>query len=128
MPIQPGRPCAVYPCPNLARVGGYCPEHAAARQRDRDRARASQQGTSSQRGYGSKWRIIRAQFLSKHPLCCDPDRRHVGRVEVATDVDHILPRARGGSNRWENLQALCHACHSAKTVRDDGGFGRKRDG
>lgn len=41
--------------------------------------------------------------------------------ERATDVDHVLARARGGTNDWVNLEALCHGCHSRKTNRVDGG-------
>lgn len=41
-------------------------------------------------------------------------------------VDHITPLARGGTNARRNLQALCGPCHSTKTARQDGGFGRVR--
>jgi 5-methylcytosine-specific restriction protein A len=27
---------------------------------------------------------------------------------------------------WDNLSALCHACHSRKTATQDGGFGHPR--
>ena len=53
--------------------------------------------------------------LREEPLC-----RRCG--EPATDVDHIVSRERGGEDTRENLQALCHPCHSQKTVEEDGGF------
>lgn len=28
--------------------------------------------------------------------------------------DHILPKSRGGSNEWSNIQALCGACNGLK--------------
>jgi 5-methylcytosine-specific restriction protein A len=31
-------------------------------------------------------------------------------------IDHIIPRERGGSNDESNLQPLCDACHKAKTA------------
>ena len=34
--------------------------------------------------------------------------------EVALEVDHIAPRAAGGSNRLENLRLLCVDCHRAR--------------
>jgi 5-methylcytosine-specific restriction endonuclease McrA len=34
----------------------------------------------------------------------------------ATEVDHIIEVARGGSNTIDNLQPLCKPCHMAKTV------------
>ena len=42
--------------------------------------------------------------------------------EVATQVDHIIELAIGGTNTLDNLQPLCKPCHTAKTVR----FNKKR--
>ena len=36
----------------------------------------------------------------------------------ATQVDHITPKARGGSDERWNLRALCVPCHRAKTSLD----------
>ena len=38
--------------------------------------------------------------------------------QVASDVDHIVARSNGGDHEFENLQALCRACHDAKTRKD----------
>lgn len=65
----------------------------------------------SRRGYGRRWERLRAMILNQEPLC-----RECG--EPATDVDHIVPRALGGTDAAENLQPLCHACHSRKTGRE----------
>lgn len=61
------------------------------------------------------WARLRAQVLAEEPLC-----RHcaaLGLVEPATDVDHIINGEGDYSddNRRENLQPLCHPCHSQKT-------------
>ncbi|MEI7606904.1 MAG: HIT domain-containing protein [Rhodospirillaceae bacterium] len=42
--------------------------------------------------------------------------------EVPLDVDHILPRARGGNNDVANLQVLCRTCNAQKRDRDDTDF------
>jgi ATP adenylyltransferase len=37
----------------------------------------------------------------------------------ALEVDHIIPRNRGGSDDPSNLQALCYSCNAMKRDRDD---------
>lgn len=61
------------------------------------------------------WLALRAQVLAEEPLCrtCMVS----GIVTPATDVDHIV-NAEGDytdDNSRENLQPLCHECHSRKT-------------
>jgi ATP adenylyltransferase len=48
--------------------------------------------------------------------------------ERALDVDHILPRNRGGSDDRANLQALCYRCNGNKGDRDDTDFRTVREG
>jgi len=36
----------------------------------------------------------------------------------ATEVHHIVPLDKGGSNADENLQALCKPCHSRHTLSE----------
>ena len=47
----------------------------------------------------------------------------------STDVDHIIPIEGQKDPLFfdvENVQALCHSCHSKKTASIDGGYGRKK--
>lgn len=44
----------------------------------------------------------------------------VGRASIATEVDHITPLFKGGTDDDDNKQSLCHACHSDKSARDMG--------
>ena len=108
----------------------YCDKHKGAgtrreqlQKKERWERRFRKKGSSAARGYGARWRRLRERFLFEHPLCEECLKR--GRAVPATDVDHIRPHRGEEALMWdeENLQALCHACHSRKTAAEDGGFG-----
>lgn len=46
--------------------------------------------------------------------------------EKALEVDHIIPRNRGGSDDESNFQALCYSCNAMKRDRDDTDFRKVR--
>ena len=115
MPRRPARPCSKPGCPHRQ----PCPVHGG--QRPPRERRPDSRPSASERGYDRKWRRIRAQYLRLHPRC-------VVCGEPATEVDHIVPLADGGTNKHGNLQALCKSHHSQKTNRFDGGFGNRRGG
>jgi ATP adenylyltransferase len=39
--------------------------------------------------------------------------------ERALEVDHIMPRNKGGRDEMSNFQALCYRCNAMKRDRDD---------
>ena len=46
------------------------------------------------------------------------------------EIDHIIPRSKGGPNDEDNLQALCQSCHSHKSNHIDFmilNFGERND-
>jgi len=117
MPTRPQRPCRHAGCSALTN-DGYCDKHTKREaERHRQRAHDRTRQSASKRGYDRTWRRLRLLVLAKQPVC-----QACGRAP-STDVDHIVPLARGGINALDNLQGLCHSCHSAKTAREDGGFG-----
>jgi len=45
------------------------------------------------------------------------------KIDTPFEVDHILPRSRGGSNRISNLCLACHACNQQKGDQTAAEFG-----
>lgn len=69
--------------------------------------------SSSERGYGSRWRKARESFLRKNPFC-SAHKKNSQLIE-ATVVDHIKPHRGNNDLFWDknNWQALCATCHSS---------------
>jgi 5-methylcytosine-specific restriction protein A len=80
--------------------------------------------TSSTRQYGRRWRKARAAWLRLHPLCVRCQQ--AGRDTEATVVDHRTPHRGDGALFWDesNWDALCAACHNAKSARELGAYRR----
>lgn len=118
----PLRPCAHPGCAALVRGSAYCDKHRAE-------SRAVRRNLQGERGISAawhylyesrRWRTIRAAQLMAEPFCRECAR--VGERVRATDVDHIKPH-RGNKKLFydtANLQSLCHACHSRKTMAERG--------
>ena len=51
----------------------------------------------------------------------------VSSVERAIDIDHIIPKNKGGSNDESNLQALCYKCNRQKRDTDETDFHKVKD-
>lgn len=79
------------------------------------------------RGYGKAWDALRAVILKRDAYLCQPCRKS-GRITPARQVDHIIPKVRGGTDAASNLQAICARCHEEKTVRETGKQTRPRFG
>jgi 5-methylcytosine-specific restriction protein A len=127
MPRTPLKLCAHHGC--NARVSWrdrFCEPHrvTAAREREARRpARTTETGaTTSGGGRSGFWRALRKSCLERDPVCKSCHEK------PATHADHIVPKSAGGRDALENLEGLCHSCHSRKTAATDGGFGNPRRG
>lgn len=66
-----------------------------------------------------KFRQNRNLVISRAKGFCQnqkPGFEKCGKIGV--EVDHIIPRAEGGSDNLANLQLLCVDCHKEKTLED----------
>lgn len=63
---------------------------------------------------------LRYEVLKSAMFRCD--LCGVSADDRALEVDHILPRSKGGSDEISNLQALCYSCNAMKRDRDSTDF------
>jgi len=63
---------------------------------------------------------VRYEVLKRARYRCELCGAH--EEQAAMHVDHIIPRARGGSDDVSNFQALCITCNTNKRDKDDTDF------
>lgn len=59
------------------------------------------------------WKTLRANTLRRDRHQCQT--AGPGCTRTATEVDHILNLAAGGTNHPDNLTSVCATCHRTKT-------------
>lgn len=84
-------------CLNLTSKGPRCP--------DCTKVWNQHLGTARQRGYTSEYETNREFVLSVSKICW-----RCGEPGADT-ADHVIPRARGGSNKIENLRPAHESCN-----------------
>lgn len=105
-PVAPKHPCAAPGCPTLVPRGqSRCAVHKAV------------SWAGAGKPYGREWDRIRRTVLQEEPLCRMCPRS-------STTVDHIVPKARGGTDDRSNLQGLC-ALHAQEKNGQDAAEGRR---
>jgi len=75
-------------------------------------------GVQYQQGELAGWET-RAYLLLKYAYQCV----YCGKTDCTLEIDHLLPRSRGGSNRLANLVLCCHDCNQAKGDKTATEFG-----
>lgn len=97
----------------LVRDGtGRCPAHPQI-----NRFADKRRGTRQQRGYGGEWDRVRLVILKRDAGLCQPCMTR-GVLTIGKAVDHIVPKAEGGTDDEGNLQTICKACHVVKTAEE----------
>ena len=125
MPPRIPRACRYRGCANTTTdKSGFCEKHQGASWRAYSGGRSA-----AQRGYGPKWRALRKHVLRRDRGYCVMCKAE-GRAVLATDIDHIIEKAHGGTDYMDNLQSLCREHHRKKTAlaacqRRRGGGGEK---
>ena len=106
---MPKARCAEAGCSEITE-GERCPRHTRS---GYFRSTRTRDMTTTERGYGWTWQKRRDAILAREPLCrpC----KQAGRVTSATEIDHVVPKAQGGTDQPDNLQPICSDCHEAKT-------------
>jgi 5-methylcytosine-specific restriction endonuclease McrA len=78
-------------------------------------------GVHYQRGELMGWEV-RAYVLLKYGYRC----AYCGKTDVPFELDHILPKSRGGTDRVSNLALSCHDCNMEKGNRTAAEWGHPR--
>lgn len=120
MPSRSKHPCNMPGCGVLVLDGRYCKGHQAASV-DTKRQYEQYRGSAASRGYDRTWQAVRKEFLGEHPCCEDCIEERPPRATAATEAHHLAKVAGHPELRlvMENLRALCHECHSARTARGE---------
>jgi len=111
MPGRRPRPCL--DCGTLTRNPSRCDEHQAAWEARRN----AQRGTSAQRGYTNPWRRTAEAAVAQHRATYGdwcPGWQVPAHQAADLTADHIVPKARGGSDDPSNVQVLCRRCNTRK--------------
>ncbi|MEW8230368.1 MAG: HNH endonuclease signature motif containing protein [Candidatus Thiodiazotropha endolucinida] len=114
MPRRPPVICSAAGCTRTTTdPSRRCENHPREHNWESDRTR----GNRHERGYGNAWEKLRQEILERDHFLCQPCLRK-GQTTVARQVDHIRPKADGGTDDTDNLQSICISCHKAKTARE----------
>jgi 5-methylcytosine-specific restriction enzyme A len=113
MPSLPPRPCTAPRCTAYATKGARCANHQP------EPWVSSAAKSRHERGYGCDWVKIRSQRLAIDDHMCQICLS-MGRYTMASQVDHVINKASGGTDHINNLQSVCAPCHKLKTQSESG--------
>jgi 5-methylcytosine-specific restriction protein A len=112
MPARLKSICRAPGCHALTDNPGYCMRHAHMM----PKPWGNRSSASDGRMRGRRLQQARAALFRSNPLCVNCERN--GIVRLATERDHIINLADGGTDDPSNTQGLCKDCHQAKTQQE----------
>lgn len=111
MPLAPKHPCAEPNCSTLVERGqARCAVHTVPREPWQRSTAQQQQPRRGGSGWG--WQATKRRILARDGHQC----QYCGGP--ATEVDHVINQAQGGTDDDDNLVAACRQCHREKTQRE----------
>ena len=112
MPNLPPKPCTKAGCTAYQSTKGRCDAHQPKHNWKHTKTR-------HERGYDSNWYKIRARVLKRDNHLCQCDDCKINGIYLpANEVDHIIPKSRGGTDDYTNLMAINTECHKKKTHKE----------
>lgn len=108
---MPPKPCASPRCYKMSSTGGRCEDHQP------EPWFSNKNKTAESRGYGYRWKKLRVSVLKRDSHLCLECLR-AGIITKATEVDHVINKARGGTDSIDNLESICNPCHKTKTIQE----------
>lgn len=94
------------------RIPSHRPLRLASSRPQRDE---SARPNAAARGYCSRsWKSLRQAALIRDAWQCQ-DCGRVCSDKREAQVDHVIPKAKGGADELGNLRTLCIRCHARKT-------------
>lgn len=122
MPNAAPRPCAHPGCGQLVRDGsGRCAKHKGEAKKA---SNFTKRLSRHERGYGYAWEKLRLVIMQRDAGLCQVCKAE-GRLKPGTIVDHMKPKAEGGSDDLGNLQVICKPCHMMKTAGESARGGER---
>jgi len=110
------RPCRKTGCAGKTEDStGYCASHKKSENGWVKNERFK--GNRHKRGYGTAWVKLRKKVLERDEYLCQVSLAK-GLIVPAEEVDHIIPKERGGTDAINNLQAISKKEHLRKTARE----------
>ena len=81
------------------------------------------EGKDYQNGLAKGWDNRRHAILFRDDYICQYCGKNIIKSNLVAEIDHIIPRSRGGKDNFKNLVTACRDCNQAKANKTAKEFG-----